>query len=716
MITLVEYMIVAGAENRPPMLDKTIYNSWESRMLLYIKRKKNGRMMLESIENGPFVYPTFEEDGLLPNVYALVNHCQSAKDIRERVKLLMKGTELSYQERECKLYNEFDKFNSVKGLVVLVFLPGDDPIACLNKAMAFMSTIVESPFSSTNNQLKTSSNLRNQATIQDGRVTVQQVQRRQARVVKCYNCQGEGHMARQCIQPKRPRNAAWFKEKLMLAEAHESVKFWMRNSYDSDCDDISSAKAVLMANNSSYGSDVLSEDKANQESKIVKESLTAKLERYKECVKTLEQRFNVDLNSREKLIDSQIDNMIRNSFDKVVKVRTTPDAITKGSWGFEQTNAVFKQEVIPFIKNLRDLFKDFDNGLHNELNEVKTIFQKDHLCSACALGKSKKHTHKPKAEDTIQEKLYLLHMDLCGPTRIQNINGRKYILVIVDDYSRFTWNSVVERQNRTLVEAARTMLILSKALLFLWAEALAIACYTQNRSLIHKRYNKTPYELLHNRKPNLSYLHVFGALCYPTNDSEDLGKLKPKADIGIFIGYAPAKKDYIIYNKRTRTGPQFLTPGTLSLGLMPNPPSPTLVASPVPEVVAPDLADSTVIPFGVEEEFHDIEVAHLDNDPFFGVSILELNSKKSSSMDVISTNVHSVNQPLEHLRKWTKDHPMDNVIGSPSRPVSTRHQLQNKALFCYFDAFLTFVEPKNYKEALKESCWIEAMQEELNEF
>ncbi|GJT78174.1 retrovirus-related pol polyprotein from transposon TNT 1-94 [Tanacetum coccineum] len=84
------------------------------------------------------------------------------------------------------------------------------------------------------------------------------------------------------------------------------------------------------------------------------------------------------------------------------------------------------------------------------------------------------------------------------------------------------------------------------------AEAVAIACYTQNRSLICKRHNKTPYELLHNRKPDLSYLHVFGALCYPTNDSEDLGKLKPKADIGIFVGYALAKKAYRIYNKRTR--------------------------------------------------------------------------------------------------------------------------------------------------------------------
>ncbi|GKB62897.1 hypothetical protein Tco_0919083 [Tanacetum coccineum] len=130
----------------------------------------------------------------------------------------------------------------------------------------------------------------------------------------------------------------------------------------------------------------------------------------------------------------------------------------------------------------------------------------------------------------------------------------------------------------------------------------------------------------------------------------------------------------------------------------------------------PQESQSPVLPFGVEEQFHNIEVAHLDIDSFFGVPILELNYEEYSSRDVIPTNVHSVNQPPKHLKKWTKDHPLDNVIGNPSRHVSTIHQLQTEAMFCYFDAFLTSVKPKNYKEALKESCWTEAMQEELNEF
>ncbi|GJW17508.1 retrovirus-related pol polyprotein from transposon TNT 1-94 [Tanacetum coccineum] len=266
--------------------------------------------------------------------------------------------------------------------------------------------------------------------------------------------------------------------------------------------------------------------------------------------------------------------------------------------------------------NFGTLNKLAKDGLARGIPKLK--FQKNHLCSACALGKRKKSSHQPKAEDTNQEKLYLLHMDLCGPMRVESINGKKYILVIVDDYTRFTWvkflrskdeapdaiikcikniqvrlnaivrnvrtdngtkfvnqtlrdfyenvgishqtlvactpqqNGVVERRNQTLVEAARTMLLFSKAPLFLWAEAINTACYTQNRSLIRLRYNKTPYELMHDKKPDLSFFHGFGSLCYPTNNSEDLGKLNAKADIDIFIGYAPTKKAFRIYNRRTR--------------------------------------------------------------------------------------------------------------------------------------------------------------------
>nr|GFA25394.1 hypothetical protein [Tanacetum cinerariifolium] len=438
-------------------------------------------------------------------------------------------------------------------------------------------------------------------------------------------------------------------------------------------------------------------------------------------------------------------------------------------------------------------------GLVKGLPKLK--LKKDQLCSACAMGKSTKKSYKPKSKDTNQEKLYLLHTDLCGPMRVKSINEKKYILVIVDDYLQFTWvkflrskdeapnfiikflrmiqvrlkvpqNGVIERRNRTLIEAAHTMLIYAQALLFLWAEAVATACFTQNRSIIRLRHGKTPYELLHNKLPNLSFFHVFCALCYPTNDSENLGKLQPKTDIGIFIGYAPTKKAFRIYKRRTRrivetihvdfdeltemasehssSGPALneMTPATISSGLLQKsssstpyvPPSrndwdllfqpmfdellnsPPSVVHQAPEVIAliddviPPVQDdstgspssttvdqdapsvskshttteiqSSVIPQEVEEDNFDIEVAHMRNDSLLGVPITEVTSAQSSS----TVSPHQIVQPdhpiPQHTSKWIKDHPLNNII----------------------------VEPKTYKDALTQSCWIEAIQEELNEF
>ncbi|GJY06128.1 retrovirus-related pol polyprotein from transposon TNT 1-94 [Tanacetum coccineum] len=178
-----------------------------------------------------------------------------------------------------------------------------------------------------------------------------------------------------------------------------------------------------------------------------------------------------------------------------------------------------------------------------------------------------------------------------------------------------------------------------------------------------------------------------------------------------------------------------MTPVTPSSGLVPNPPPstpfvpplrhewdlvfqpvfddffslPASVASPVPVEEAP-------APVDVEEESHDLEVVYMSNDPYFGIPIPETVSEESSSSDVISTTMHLDAPISEHLHKWTKDHPLQNIIGDPSRPVSTRLQLHEQALFCYYDAFLTSVKPKTYKDALTQSCWIEAIQEDLHEF
>ncbi|GJR34680.1 hypothetical protein Tco_1210364 [Tanacetum coccineum] len=159
MTTLAEFMIIAGTDNRSPMLEKSLYDSWKSRMELYIENWENGIMILNSLQNGPLVSTNIVLQGLPLDVYAIVNHHKVSKDIWDRVKLLMQGTELSLQEKECKLYEEFDKFSFVKGetlyryywLVVHVFNQGDDPIACLNKAMDFLTAVASLRFPSTNN-------------------------------------------------------------------------------------------------------------------------------------------------------------------------------------------------------------------------------------------------------------------------------------------------------------------------------------------------------------------------------------------------------------------------------------------------------------------------------------------------------------------------------------------------------------------------------------
>ncbi|GJW56332.1 retrovirus-related pol polyprotein from transposon TNT 1-94 [Tanacetum coccineum] len=493
--------------------------------------------------------------------------------------------------------------------------------------------------------------------------------------------------------------------------------------------------------------------------------------------------------------------------------------------------------------------KDLARGL------PRLKFEKDHLCSACQLGKSKKHTHKPKTENTNLEVLNTLHMDLCGPMRVQTINGKKYILVIVDDYSRFTWvkflrskdetpavvikfltqiqvglnktvrfirtdngtefvnktlydhyekvgifhqktvprtpqqNGVVERRNRTLVEAARTMLIFSKAPMFLWAEAVATACYTQNRSLIHTRHEKTPYELVHDKKPDLTFFRVFGALCYPTNDSENLGKLQPTADIGIFVGYAPNRKGYRIYNKRTRQimetihvtfdelteqmapvqfssgpAPILLTPGPISSGLVPNPAPAIPFAPPTNkelEMLFQPMFDEYFNPPGIRQnpipviptgtsvsiaidldapsgshtssplDHHSSSVHHglagepsaevnpfaaADPEPFVNEFAPDYNSEASSSGEINIPESSQSTQHHEHVRKWTDSHPIDNIIGNPSRPVSTRKQLATDALWCFYNSVLSKVEPKNFQSAATEDCWFQAMQDEIHEF
>nr|GEY54488.1 hypothetical protein [Tanacetum cinerariifolium] len=307
-------------------------------------------------------------------------------------------------------------------------------------------------------------------------------------------------------------------------------------------------------------------------------------------------------------------------------------------------------------------------------------------------------------------------------------------------------NGVVERRNRTLVEAARTMLIFSRASLFLWAEAIATACFTQNCSIIHRRFNKTPYELINGRKPDISFLYVFGALCYPKNDHEDIRKLGAKGDIGFFIGYFADSCAFRVYNRRTKKIMETMNVSGLDLTY-----APSTITTQQPtkdeldllfkamyndyiggqssaaqriDVDGLSLQQQQAQQQGTQASLQPETVAdNVPNAMFDATTFVNpfttssISATESSYLQYVDpSNMYTFYQPYPYEFQWTKDHPLEQVIGEPSRPVLTRNQLRFDGDMCMYALTVSTMEPKNVKEAMTDPAWIESMQEELLQF
>ncbi|GJR43160.1 putative ribonuclease H-like domain-containing protein [Tanacetum coccineum] len=212
------------------------------------------------------------------------------------------------------------------------------------------------------------------------------------------------------------------------------------------------------------------------------------------------------------------------------------------------------------FKNINKLVKD------NLVRGLPTKrFENDQTCVACLKGKQHRASCKSKVLNPITKPLFMLHMDLFGPTFVSSLMHKKYCLVVTDDYSREKCikreysvartpqqNGVAKRRNRTLIEAARTMLADSKLPTIFWAEAVSTACYVQNKVLVVKPHNKTPYELIRGFKPALSFMKPFGCHVTILNTLDNLGKFNGKSDEGFFVGYSLSSKAFRVYNTRTR--------------------------------------------------------------------------------------------------------------------------------------------------------------------
>ncbi|GJZ48887.1 retrovirus-related pol polyprotein from transposon TNT 1-94 [Tanacetum coccineum] len=344
-------------------------------------------------------------------------------------------------------------------------------------------------------------------------------------------------------------------------------------------------------------------------------------------------------------------------------------------------------------------------------------FEKDHLCSAYQLGKSKKFSHKPKSENTNIEVLHTLHMDLCGPMRVQSINGKKYILVIVDDYSRFTWVKFCRVRQPIMSDTMKVWHMHHKS------------CYGTPQQNDNCRKTKSytygelhvnvDREMIGEIAPMFFWAEavanaLFGASVLSTNDSEDLGNFKPKLILGICrFGYCPSRKAIESTNKRT---PSIMEKIHITFDEMHQ----SLVICTVSTCASSSTSDMHH-PVRhqeiVEEPTHeDPPINHDVLHPSHNLVTGDPGSAQSSSGNVNSAEPNQVNYPPDHLRRWTKDHPLDNIVGNPSRPVSTRKQLASDALWCCFHTELSKVKPKNFKMAVIEDCWFQAMQDEIHEF
>nr|GEW87164.1 integrase, catalytic region, zinc finger, CCHC-type, peptidase aspartic, catalytic [Tanacetum cinerariifolium] len=806
MTSLADKTILSGADNRPTMLENDMYDSWKSRMELYILNRQHRRMILESVESGPLLWPSIEENG----VTRLKKYSELSPTEAIRADSDVKATNIIFQglppeERECKLYDEFDKFAYRKGeslrdyylrfslllndmniynmkleqfqvntkflntlppewskfvtdvklvrdlhttnvdqlhaylgqheyhaneyalqalsstplsltyplndlqssvnhnvyypqssmphmeyaptvypqsefsppdtgLVVSVFQKGDDPIDAINHMMSFLTSVVTSRYPSTNNQLRTSSNPRQQATINNGRVIIQPIQRRQnsmtagssrpytsgssgtsgkQRVIVCHNCKGEGYMSKQCTKLKRRRDEQWFKDKVLLVQAQangqvlqeeelefladpgiaetSSTHYAVTNNaayqaddldaYDSDCDELNSAKITLMVNLSHYGSDYL-------------EEVTLLTNDFKK-----EESRNID---RELALEKQKLKFHLASFDMVVKERTTATAITEDTWGFEHTKACFRDEIILFVKALKaveqhcvekskfqdkkeNVLKDNERLLEQAISvDIMNIVVCDHVNSAYKIvnvyercvpieTELQKNFFNKECYDTLKGKVVVneavslhsidhefLKINV-APLAAKLRNNR----TTHTDYFRHTQEETATL--REIVKSERLLNPLNTSLDYACCPNCSMVfglkmlkAYDQRSLSAHQLcteiswvyfveglghnlfsvgqfydsdlevtfrqhscfiHNLDGVDLLTGSRGNSLYTlslqdmmvsSPIYLLSKASKTNENLRKLQPKADIGIFVGYAPTKKAFRIYNRRTR--------------------------------------------------------------------------------------------------------------------------------------------------------------------
>nr|GEY59025.1 retrovirus-related Pol polyprotein from transposon TNT 1-94 [Tanacetum cinerariifolium] len=377
----------------------------------------------------------------------------------------------------------------------------------------------------------------------------------------------------------------------------------------------------------------------------------------------------------------------------------------------------------------------------------KFKYHKEHLCPSCEQGKTKRASHPPKPVPNSRQRLHLLHMDLCGPMRIASINGKRYVLVIVDDYSRYTWVHFLRSKDKT-PEVIKTFLkgitvLLQSPVIIIRTDngtefknqvlkEYLIMLASLTKCLLSEHRNKMERLLLRVslktapsftiRKSDISFLHVFGALCYPKNDREDIRKLGAKGDIGFFIGCSADSCSYKINNRRTKKIMETMNVSFDELSAMAfeqRSSKPRLQTMYDDYIGGQPSATARTIPPAQEPQVRQTSTASTTT-----VDIAPTPTNSSSLVTNILISSQDVDElnPNAMVDGNTFVNPFANsstsaTASSSSQNVDTSNmhtnQLRSDGDMCMYALSVSTMEPKNVKEAMTDPAWIDSMQEEL---
>nr|GEV59771.1 integrase, catalytic region, zinc finger, CCHC-type, peptidase aspartic, catalytic [Tanacetum cinerariifolium] len=565
--------------------------------------------------------------------------------------------------------------------------------------------------------------------------------------IRCYNCRGVGHFARDCTVRPRRRDAAYLQTQLLIAQKEEAGIQLQAEECDlmaaaADLDEIEKmfmgtvrfendhVAVILGFGDLQWGNILITKvyfveglgHNLFSVGQFCDSDLEVAFQSHECFVRILE---GVDLlkeNHTTNLYTINLHDMASAS-----PICFMARASSTKSWLWHQR-----------LSHLNfDTINDLDrNDLVSGLSKFK--YHKEHLCPSCEQRKSKIASHLPKLVLNSKQRLHLLHMNLCGPIRIASINGKQYVLVIVDDYSRYTWvhflrskdeipdnkhdeeQTVIRNKSRLVLRGYRQ----EEGIDF--EESFALVARMEGIRIFlayaaHKSFSVFQMDV------KTAFLHGSFkedvALCYPKNDREDIGKLGAK---GLDLNYAPST---ITTQQPTEFELDLLFEAMYDdyIGGQPSATARSVSAAQAQQVrqtltTSTSIADSEPTPTNLSFLATNFPITSQDVDKpnsqqqHVQQQGNQVATESSSSQDVDPSNMHTFYQPYPHEFQWTKDHPLEQVIREPSRPVLTRNQLRSDGNMCMYALTVSTMEPKNIKEAMTDPAWTESMQEELLQF